>query len=68
MNFDEASRLIGRRVRGGMKLGLTRTDTAPARGDLPINVIAAQMGYATPYSFSSAFRRKFGDSPSSFRT
>jgi AraC-like DNA-binding protein len=38
-----------------------------ASGDLPVKAIAAQVGYATPYSFSAAFRRGRGCPPSVFR-
>lgn len=38
-----------------------------AHGELPVKAIAAQVGYATPYSFSAAFRRAHGCPPSAFR-
>jgi AraC-like DNA-binding protein len=38
-----------------------------AHGDLPVKAVAAQVGYSTPYSFSTAFRRRRGCSPSAFR-
>lgn len=33
----------------------------------PIEVIADQVGYASPFSFSAAFKRVFGEPPSQFR-
>jgi AraC-like DNA-binding protein len=36
-------------------------------GSMPIKAIASQAGYATPYSFSVAFRRARGCPPSEFR-
>lgn len=39
-----------------------------AHGHLPVKAVAAQVGYATPYSFSAAFRRSHGCPPSVFRT
>ncbi|MEQ8842681.1 MAG: AraC family transcriptional regulator [Acidimicrobiales bacterium] len=36
-------------------------------GELPVKAISAQVGYATPYSFSAAFRRARGCPPSEFR-
>lgn len=36
-------------------------------GSLPVKAVAAQVGYATPYSFSAAFRRVRGCPPSEFR-
>ncbi len=38
-----------------------------AHGDLPIKAIATRVGYASPYSFSTAFRRTYDRSPSTFR-
>ncbi|MFI5840264.1 AraC family transcriptional regulator [Catenuloplanes sp. NPDC051500] len=35
--------------------------------DLPLALIAAQLGYATEFSFSAAFRRAFGIAPGRFR-
>lgn len=39
-----------------------------AHGDLPVKAVATQVGYATPYSFSAAFRRIHGCPPSDFKT
>lgn len=35
-------------------------------GGLPVKAVASQVGYATPYSFSAAFRRSRGCPPSKF--
>lgn len=35
--------------------------------DLPLAAIATQLGYATEFSFSAAFRREFGIAPGRFR-
>lgn len=35
--------------------------------DLPVKSIAARLGYRSTGSFSTAFRRRFGESPSSYR-
>ncbi len=35
--------------------------------DLPLTAIASQLGYATAFSFSAAFRREYGLPPSTFR-
>ena len=32
-----------------------------------IDAIARQTGYASPFAFSTAFRRRFGEPPRSFR-
>lgn len=37
------------------------------RTDLPLGAIAVQLGYATEFSFSAAFRRVFGIAPGRFR-
>src|SRR6056297_1154924 len=36
-------------------------------GGLPVKAIASQVGYSTPYSFSTAFRRTRGCPPTEFR-
>lgn len=35
--------------------------------DLPLSAIASQLGYASAFSFSAAFRREYGLPPSNFR-
>jgi len=35
--------------------------------DLPVTVIAARLGFATPSAFTRAFRRWTGTSPSRYR-
>lgn len=36
-------------------------------GGLPVSTVAAQVGYSSPFSFSTAFRQHHGRSPTAFR-
>jgi AraC-like DNA-binding protein len=65
-------RLVARHHEGtpGAIVDRIRMDHAARRlahGDLPVKAVAAQVGYSTPYSFSTAFRRSRGCPPSVYR-
>jgi transcriptional regulator GlxA family with amidase domain len=35
--------------------------------DLPIESVAARVGYGSPYAFGKAFKRSMGDAPGAYR-
>ena len=50
-----------------MGLGLNQLTFSTSEGQLRINEIAAQCGYANAYYFTNAFRAECGVSPTEFR-
>nr|PZN46239.1 MAG: hypothetical protein DIU60_07610 [Actinomycetota bacterium] len=37
-------------------------------GDAPVHTVARQVGYASPYAFTHAFKRQYGVPPGAYRT
>lgn len=52
----------------GARTKSSSSGTLPANTDLPLKRIALQVGYRHTASFSVAFRRACGETPSSFRS
>ena len=49
------------------RVRLERAADLLAHGAMPVNQVAAAVGYRQPAQFAKAFRRHHGDSPSAFR-
>jgi AraC family transcriptional regulator len=49
------------------RVRLSKAQRLLCETDLPLKVIAAELGFSTPSSFSFAFRRATGGTPASFR-
>ncbi|MFI6880443.1 AraC family transcriptional regulator [Streptomyces sp. NPDC050400] len=47
---------------------MTRAATLLRTADAPLESVARQVGYASPYALSHAFRREFGVTPGRYRT
>ncbi|GGN61274.1 hypothetical protein GCM10011349_43730 [Novosphingobium indicum] len=61
---EETGRTVGAFIQ---ELTLERAKVLLQDTDLPVGEIAAQVGFATATSFSTAFRRAIGENPRSFR-
>lgn len=74
LNVSRATlhRLVARHHRDGPgaiveRIRMDHASHLLAHSELPVKAIAPRVGYATPYSFSTAFRRVRGHTPSEFR-
>jgi len=46
---------------------MTRAARLLRESDAPLSAIARQVGYESPFAFSHAFKRLFGQSPNQYR-
>ena len=63
--FRQATRTSPRRWLAAYRLGLARSHLLC--GDITLAAIAAEVGYATEFALSKAFKRTFGIAPARFR-